>query len=440
MSARGAPARAGRALACAALACAALARPLAAQPGSGGPGPLRLAGEPALEIGLGVDLDTVRIDYDGDQDVTWPRGPDAGTHPARGPLEVRVSGAQAVVWPRDHARAVPLTVLAAGDTLWVGNEGAVAGDRALFGWNGGHWRGRLKLFLNARGRLTLVTRVRLEAYLLGVVPGELGGLSDSLLEAGKAQAVAARSYTLFYRGRRGSEGFDLHRTVEDQVYGSAESERPLATQCVQATRGLLALWDGAPIRANYCSTCGGISAEAWEAWPTGAYPYLQSRLDRGAAGPDYCAASPQYRWRERWTPAEFCADLARYGPANGVALPAGGVGGLEDVQVAARSRSGRVWRLLVRTTTGAIAVPAYTIRPVLRRSGNGGGILRSDLFKIAVLRDPAGRAREVVASGGGSGHGVGLCQTGALAMARGGATAAEILAHYYPGTALERAY
>jgi stage II sporulation protein D len=78
---------------------------------------------------------------------------------------------------------------------------------------------------------------------------------------------------------------------------------------------------------------------------------------------------------------------------------------------------------------------------VLRRGGRSDLILRSSLFKIAVRRDPVtGRALEVLASGAGSGHGVGLCQTGALGMARRGAKAREILGHYYPRAELRRLY
>ena len=91
--------------------------------------------------------------------------------------------------------------------------------------------------MNPRGKLNLAVRLPLETYLVGVVPGEIGALADDLLEAGRAQAVAARSYTLFYRGRRGTEGFDVYGSVEDQVYGSVESERELATRCVTGTRG-----------------------------------------------------------------------------------------------------------------------------------------------------------------------------------------------------------
>ncbi len=218
-------------------------------------------GEPSFEIGLAWDLDSTSIGFQGSQVLEVQSHDRPGVRSTLGPVGFRVSGNQLLVTPRDRPRAVPMLVLHAGDTLWVGSGTLARGEAAPLQWNGGHWRGRFKVFLNPRGRLTVATRLPLERYLLGVVPGEIGALSDSLLEAGRAQAVAARSYTLFYRGRRASEGFDLFATVEDQLYSASEAEKPLATRCVESTRGLVGLSGGAPIRANYCSTCGGISAE-----------------------------------------------------------------------------------------------------------------------------------------------------------------------------------
>lgn len=396
--------------------------------------------EPTFEIGLAWDLDTATVSFSGRQVLDVQSSDRPGVHSSAGPILFRISGNQLLVIPRDRARAVPLLVLHAGDTLRVGPERWAEGDEGYTTWKGSHWRGRFKVFMNARGKLTLATRLPLERYLAGVVPGEIGALSDSLLEAGRAQAVAARSYSLFYKGRRGDEGFDLYATVEDQFYSAVEAERPLATRCVESTRGLVNFWEGQPIRANYCSTCGGITAEAWEAWPTEPYGYLISHADEGPKG-DHCAASPQYRWREEWTVSEFESNLARFGPSFGAPLPRGGVGKLIDVRVASRSRSGRVWWLEVETTTGVIRVHAHSLRQVLRRGGNPNSILKSNLFKIAVRRDPVTRkALAVVASGSGSGHGVGLCQTGALAMARLGERGEAILDHYYPGSSLERLY
>ena len=404
------------------------------------PAPIALDGEPALDIGLAWDLLATRIGFDGTQTLEVQSVDRPGVHSTAGPVDFKISGSQLLVTPADRPRAVPLLVLHSGDTLWVGPASWVNADMARILWNGSHWRGRFKLFMNQNGHLTVATRVPLEHYLMGVVPGEIGALTDSLLEAGRAQAVAARSYTLFYRGRRGDQGFDLYATVEDQVYGASETERPLATRCVESTRGMVGLSHGAPIRANYCSTCGGISAEAWEAWPTPGYEYLTSHADAGPGG-DHCAASSQFRWREEWTMREFAANLAKYAPQFGVALPTGGVGEVRDVRVASRSVSGRVWRLDVETSTGLVSVPAYSLRQVLRRGGNPAAILRSNLFKIGVRRDPTSlKPVAVVATGAGSGHGVGLCQTGALGMARTGAKGEEILAHYYPGAKLQRLY
>lgn len=397
-------------------------------------------GEPELEIGLAWDMDSTTVGFTGVQTLEVQSHDRPGVHSTAGPIAFRVSGNQLLVTPRDHKRAVPLLVLHAGDTLWVGPERLARGDDPQMFWRGGHWRGRFKVFLNPRGQLTVATRMPLERYLLGVVPGEIGALSDSLLEAGRAQAVAARSYTLFYKGRRGSEGFDLFATVEDQLFSPVEAEHPFATRCVETTRGLVGLSGGEAIRANYCSTCGGMSAEAWEAWPTPSYDYLTSHTDAGAGG-DFCANSPQYRWREQWSAREFVANIGRFAPQFGVGLPPGGLGDLVDVRVAQRSRSGRVWWLEVETTTGLVRIHAHSLRQLLRRGGNPNAILRSNLFKIGVLRDPGTRqALAVVASGAGSGHGVGLCQTGALAMARRGVSGEGILGHYYPGVSLKRVY
>jgi stage II sporulation protein D len=396
--------------------------------------------EPSFDIGRAWDLDSTSVGYAGTQVLEVQSADRPGVHSSQGPVGLRVSGTQLLVTPRDRKRAVPLLVLHAGDTLWIGSERLAQGDQAALTWKGSHWRGRMKAFLNSRGTLTLATRLPLERYLAGVVPGEIGALSDSLLEAGRAQAVAARSYTLFYKGRRGAEGFDLFATVEDQFYSPFESERPLATRCVETTRGLVNLSEGRPIRANYCSTCGGITAEAWEAWPTDPYAYLTSHGDGDERG-DYCGNSPLYRWREEWTAAEFVANLKKFAPTFGVPLPPGGLGDLMDVRVEQRSRSGRVWWLDVETSTGMVRIHAHSLRQMLRRGGNSASILRSNLFKIAVRRDPATRrALAVVASGSGSGHGVGLCQTGALGMARLGSRGEAILAHYYPGTTLKRLY
>ena len=120
--------------------------------------------------------------------------------------------------------------------------------------NGKAYRGKIEVFVNSRGTLTVVNVVSLEDYLLGVVPNELGLPS---LEAQKAQAVAARTYAVANIGGYGTQGFDLLPTVWSQVYRGVSSESTMPTQAVQQTRGIVATYKGKPINALYTSTCGG---------------------------------------------------------------------------------------------------------------------------------------------------------------------------------------
>ena len=120
--------------------------------------------------------------------------------------------------------------------------------------NGKAYRGRIEVFVNSRGTLTVVNAVSLEDYLLGVVPNEL---SLPALEAQKAQAVAARTYAVANIGGFGTQGFDLLPTTRSQVYRGYSSESSMGSQAVRETRGIVATYKGKPINALYTSTCGG---------------------------------------------------------------------------------------------------------------------------------------------------------------------------------------
>jgi len=100
-----------------------------------------------------------------------------------------------------------------------------------------------------------------------------------------------------------------------------------------------------------------------------------------------------------------------------------------------------VWRLEVITSNGRIEIPAHELRGVVRRAGMPGSILRSTRIKVGALRNRATRqVTAIVVSDAGNGHGVGLCQTGALGMARGGKRAAQIIEHYFSGVEVREVY
>ncbi len=143
--------------------------------------------------------------------------------------------------------------------------------------DGGAYRGALEVRGTSRGAITLVNELPLEAYLLGVVPNELGPDTFPELEAMKAQAVAARTYIIRNLGQFEDEGFDICDTDFCQVYRGLDTEHPLATQAVEETRGQIATYEGEPINALYSSTCGGRTEDARNVFGQ-SVPYLVSTI------------------------------------------------------------------------------------------------------------------------------------------------------------------
>lgn len=135
------------------------------------------------------------------------------------------------------------------------------------------YRGRIEVFTNTRGSLTVVNVLGLEDYVRGVVANELSPGGYPAIEALKAQAIAARTYALRNRGQFMSQGFDLLPTTRSQVYRGLSSEHPLSTRAVDETRGLVATYHGEPINALYTSTCGGRTEDAGNIF-NHAVPYL----------------------------------------------------------------------------------------------------------------------------------------------------------------------
>ncbi len=138
------------------------------------------------------------------------------------------------------------------------------------------YRGRIEVFTNTRGALTVVNVLGLEDYVKGVVPNELSAGGFPLLEAHKAQAIAARTYALRNRGQFMAQGYDLLPTTRSQVYRGLVSENALSSRAVDETRGIIATFDGEPINALYTSTCGGRTEDAGNIF-NDAVPYLKAR-------------------------------------------------------------------------------------------------------------------------------------------------------------------
>jgi stage II sporulation protein D len=297
---------------------------------------------------------------------------------------------------------------------------------------GQRYRGSLLVQRGSTG-VTVVNRVPLEWYVQSVTAVELGFRAPSDRQAVMAQAVAARTYAVRYRGRREALGFDLYPTDADQVYPGTAAEKPEVTEATRQTAGQVLTYGGQPIEALFHSTCGHSTEAAAEVFRSDqGQPYLRAVSDRYGSGKNdyYCSISPQFRWREEWDDAALNATLAR-------TLPGAGGGRVTGVRVTQTTPMGRVKELVVETTNGTFTVPGYRVRDVLRPAPDRQ--LRSNQFQLHEERRGNDLVK-LVAAGAGAGHGVGMCQWGAVGRSRAGQRYDRILAAYYPGTQLQRMF
>ncbi len=392
-------------------------------------------------------------------------------------LTLAVSGAAQVVVgddPVTGARLAPggpsLECARMGDqVVWTlgGREGR-GSSVSLEGLDPAHrlihgefrYRGDLRVICTPGGTgLTLINIVDLEAYLYGVVPWEIGRHGMEEMAALQAQAVAARTYTISHLQARQDRGFDVYASVMDQVYRGSGGEDDLCNRAVDSTRGLILTHQGRPIAAYYSACCGGRSSHIQEVWPHDPEDYLQGRADKlaGQARP-VCADYRYFDWREEWTREQLDKILARTLPAyldyaaqeEGRTRWCGNIftpahegadprrpGQLLNLVIKDYTSSGRVARLDIRCQAGTYHVRGDRTRWVLERPQGVPTILRSASFEVE-LTSRDGHITQVAARGRGYGHGIGLCQAGALERARRGQDYQGILAHYYPGSRLVR--
>jgi stage II sporulation protein D len=317
-------------------------------------------------------------------------------------------------------------------TGWInGPIYAVPSSDAFIVFGGHRYRGEMTFRGMPQGILAF-NRIRIDDYLAGVVPLEMGGQTAAESAAVQAQAVTARSYAYVHLSAEGSRGFDVTATVSDQVYGGLDAEQPLSTRAVESTRGLVLKYAGRVVNAPYSAVCGGETATQSEVWKAPDEPYLKRVSDR-IPGTDryYCDIAPRFRWTRAFDEAELTQAVGKYLAAY-VAVPGNNPGKVRAVSVVSRTPSNRVGALTITTDRGEFTLHGNDIRSVLR--GAGGEILNSTYFSIDSSNQRDGHLTQLTLRGGGYGHGVGMCQWGAIGRARAGQDFRTILATYYQGT------
>lgn len=306
---------------------------------------------------------------------------------------------------------------------------------------GGVWYpGRIRALPRADGGVDLVSLVGLETYLEGVVPHEIGEPGPDAYAAVQAQAVAARTYAMSRMKLNSAKPYDVEAGVQDQVYRGNEKRGRLTSSAVRDTRGQVLMNRGDLCDAYYSATCGGHTSDVRLVWPDRpAAPYLYGRRDRGEGGGDsFCSTARNFRWRYSYS-GRVLGDMVRRTLPMVLGVDASEVGELVDVRVRERSASGRVQELEIVTSTRTFVVESDRIRRVIMLDVARGRILPSTLFDVETVMNGS-RVGIVSFAGGGNGHGVGMCQNGALGMARKGYSYSMILQHYYPGAELRPGY
>lgn len=350
------------------------------------------------------------------------------------------------------------------------------------------YRGKMEI-ARAEDGLVLVNELLLEEYLYSVVPSEMP--SSYPLEALKAQAICARTYAYRHMQHSGIAGFGAH--VDDsagyQVYNNI-AENAQSTKAVKETSGSLLYYGDELCGSYYYSTsCGfGTDTGIWKSGGEEDTSYLQAKrigeaeLDHDGGemaeeenfssfisntyDSDYESDEAWYRWTYESKEADgdrlLAAMQRRYEVNKGLVLtrnddgefesePVKRLGKVKDISIIKRGSGGVADELLIEGTENTFKVISeHNIRYVLnngvskvvRQDGSevaSPSLLPSGYFSIATSKED-----DIVVgyslSGGGYGHGVGMSQNGAKAMAKKGFSSGDILTFFYRSCEIRNVY
>lgn len=302
------------------------------------------------------------------------------------------------------------------------------------------YRGQIEIRHNASlNTLIPINHVNIEEYLFGVIASEMPVTFP--LEALRAQSVLSRTYTLKHMGKHKKYGYDVCDTQHCQVYGGVAAETEKSNAAIEATLGEVLKYKGKYIDAVFSANAGGITQSSQNAgWSKLAYLTPQSdykNFDFAALQPYHFKALLQHKQEAysayqnkilspgayRWTRV-ISADTIKQNIKRDI-------GDITGVAVEARARSGYVGKIRVLGTKGsAVFDKENSIKRALAP-----GMLRSTYFYIQPVYEKK-KLKEFIIFGGGWGHGVGFCQTGAGGRAEDGQDYKTILKHYFPLTDL----
>lgn len=300
-----------------------------------------------------------------------------------------------------------------------------ADDKNFINIDGKRFRGNLKL-ISVAGKINLINQISLEDYVKGVMTREMPlGKGLEHYEALKAFSICARTYA-FTKIFEGKKYYDILPDTRDQVYGGVDAETEYSNRVVDETKNMILTYDDKPAIIFYHSTCGGFTEDAVNVFVNADVPYLRSIKDGSSSN---CIISPRYNWTENIPEYQIIDRFNKAGYIAGKAFS------IKDININSRFDSGRINELEFILINGSaekkIKLYGNKIRSVIRATDDR-SILRSIFFDIILSSN-----RTVVINGKGNGHGVGMCQWGAIGLSRNGKDYNFILNQYYPGTEIK---
>jgi SpoIID/LytB domain protein len=300
------------------------------------------------------------------------------------------------------------------------------------------------LIIYENSALTLVNIINMEEYLYGVVPSEIPPTWP--IEALKAQAVAARTYTFMHMERHEKAGFDVCNTQHCAVYSGVDGETKATNEAVNSTRGQVLYGSNyRMLNTFYSEDCGGHTQDVNEVWglkkvaslggvydgkrsewnfplqPFDLEEYVRTRPDTYCK--TYGAGETSFRWI-RYLNAD---DLAYYVDKNT------NLGRIKEIRPIRRAQGGALVKVYIEGDKGSKTYGFDSMRNVL-------GKIRSNVIKWEYLKDEKGFIKEIYIYGAGWGHGVGMCQRGIKGMADDKEGYESILYHYFPGSYIKTRY
>lgn len=321
--------------------------------------------------------------------------------------------------------------LTIGEKEFAGNKFFLSApdENEIIKINDKKYRGRIIVFISD-SEIKIVNQIGLEDYVKGVMTKEMPiGNGTENYNALKAFSICIRTYA-YNKINENKVFFDIYPDTRDQVYGGVDGETEYTNSIVDETKDQILIYDNEPATIFYHSTCGGYTEDVKNVFNKNNVPYLCGVKD---GDEPYCKISPRYEWIEKYSESVFIERLYKAKLIESTNYK------LLDFKVESRFNSGRINEIDIILNDSAeiqktIFLMGNQIRSIVRNS-DGKSILKSTCFDINVDDE-----KNIVINGKGNGHGVGLCQWGAIGQSKKGIDYKSILNHYFPGTTVKNIY